>query len=184
MRTKILLKAKKFFIETFGNKSFPSKKKISETMMKSSFIPMNPKIIFSLFYTQEIVDNENQKRLSKFNISAPQFEILKILYFSKESVMSQDDIVRVMFSSKANISTQLSKLEKEEMIERQENPQNKRQKLVLLKEKGEEKLYEVTEVMNPWSMKDIFDKEEALEYVRLNEKIRNNVSKIFGDNLK
>jgi DNA-binding MarR family transcriptional regulator len=180
MRTKFLLKAKKFFLQSFGNKKFPSKEEISNTMMDSSFIPMNPKIMFSLFYTQELVEAENQKRLSNFNINAPQFEILKILYFAKESSMTQDDIVKVMFTSKANVSTQLSKLEKESMIKRKENPNNKRQKIVILCKNGEEKLYEVAEIINPWAMKDILNKQESIEYIKLNQKIRENIHNLFG----
>ena len=179
MRTKLLLKAKKFFLEAFGNKTFPSKEEIAQSMKNSSFIPSNSKVIFSLIYTQDIVDQEHTKQLSKFEINTPQFEILKILYFSKENSMNQDDIAKVMFSSKANVSNQLTKMESLGQVTRIENPQNKRQKLVSLTNLGEEKLYEVAKVMDPWKMKDILTKEETQEYIRMNEKIRDNISLIF-----
>ena len=93
--------------------------------------------------------------------------------------MNQDDIAKVMFSSKANVSNQLSKMEIKHFIKRIENPNNKRQKLVSLTKTGEEKLYEVAEVMDPWKMKNLLTKEEAKEYIRINQKIRDSISSIF-----
>ena len=175
MRTKFLLKAKKFFFETFGDGKFPEKDVMYEKMMASSFIPDNGKIMFSIFFTKEKIEDFHSNQLKPFDLCNPQMEMMKILYFSKDSSLNQEEIGRYMFASKASISTHLSKLEDKQLISRKENPQNKRQKLVSLTKQGEELLYSITDSCNPHDMPNLLSKEEAKEFIRLMEKVQNNI---------
>lgn len=175
MKTKLLLKAKKFFVETFCDGNFPTKEEIAQKMEESSFVPKNSKIIFTTYYTQEVLERQHMKLLEPFGINNANLEILKILYFAKKSTMTQESIGKVMFISKANVSTQLSKLENQNLISRIENKNNKRQKIVNITKKGEEKLYQIAEKMNPWKWENLLEENEIEEYIRLNKKIRANI---------
>jgi len=178
MRTKLLLKAKKFFIDTFAGTTFPEKKDVYEKMMDSSFIPLNPKIMFSTLYTKDLLEDFFSKKLTPFSITLPQFEIIKTLYFSKELTLTQDDLRKYLFVSKANISSLLTKLEHKNLIERKENKLNKRQKLISLTKNGEELLYTILDTINPFQMTSFLTKSETKTYIELNKKIHSSLEKL------
>ena len=183
MQTKFLLKAKKFFIETFGDGKYPTKDEMVNKLLFSNFIPFNPKIMISIFYTSDKFQEINSKILKPYGITIPQMEIMKVLYFAKSSTLNQDDIGQYTFASKANISSHLVKLENKNIVNRKEDPKNKRQKIVILTKKGEDLLIEIIENLNPIEMKNILPKEEALELIRLLTKVRENMSN-FTSNLE
>jgi DNA-binding MarR family transcriptional regulator len=174
MRTKLLLKAKKFFSETFGTGKFPEKDEMYSTMIQSSFVPKDAKIMFSIFFTKEVFEEFLHTKLEPFSTNPNQIEILKILYFSKDSQVIQEDITRYTFASKASISSQLSKLEKRGFIKRKENPENKRQKLVQLTHEGEDFLFEVSEHWNPFKLRGLLSSQETKTFLELISKVQKN----------
>lgn len=131
-------------------------------------------------YTKEILDDVHSKMLEKFNITTPQLEIIKILYFSKDSSISQDQIGHYTFSSKANISSHLTKLENKKFITREEDKTNKRRKTVKLTKQGEQKLFDIVDECNPKEFPSLLNKQESKEFLKLLEKIRINTQKVIN----
>ena len=179
MRTiEYLVKAKKFFIETFTDGKFPTREQMLEKLIPSRFVPVNTKILFSLYYTTEILQDKHQKMVEPYGVTASQVEILKILYFSKDSSITQEELGKCTFSSKANISTHLYKLESKGLIKRQEDSNNKRKKLVTLTKPGENLLFTLINDLNPDFIKSFLTKEETKNFLNYLAKIREKMAEV------
>lgn len=177
MRTKLLLKAKKFFIETFISEKFPNRDELYEKTINSSFVPINSKIFFGIYYLKEILDEIQSNDLKPFNITTPQFEIIKILYFSKEKTLTQSSLKDIIFSSNSNISSLLLRLEEKKLIQRFENSSNRREKILGLTKKGEDLLFDVVENTKFDYLQSFLTNQEAKEFINLNKKLIDNIKK-------
>ncbi len=78
----------------------------------------------------------------------------------------------------------LTKLEKKLLIERKENPNNKRQKLVSLTKKGEKLLFNVTDVCNPHDIPELLTKIELETFIKLMNKVQKQIKKMEESSLK
>lgn len=171
MRTNFLEEAVGFFDETFTGDKFPSREEFYYKTINSNFVPNNSKIFFGIYYIKEILDKIQTHDLKKFNLSIQQFEILKVLFFSKKKIITQHDLNLIIFSSKANLSALLLKLENKNLIKRSENNQNRREKTLNLTKKGEKIVQEVFNCCEVDFLDDLISNNEAQEYIRINTKI-------------
>lgn len=77
---------------------------------------------------------EDLQTLSQFNLTPQQESYL--MFCVKFAPLTATDLVREFQVSKSAISQVISKLEKERFIEREQNPENKRETLIYLGPKG------------------------------------------------
>jgi DNA-binding MarR family transcriptional regulator len=177
-----MLKAQKLAVSLFKNNKVLEKEEIVEKIISSSFVPVGNKVAISIIRTSEILEEYYNLALEPFEITTPQVEIIKILYFSNKKNFSQEKIAKLTFTSKANISSHLIKLEKKGLINREINPKNKREKLITLTELGKDKLLELTDKYEINEFKGLINKIDAENLVKSLSVFRKNVQNLNNKN--
>lgn len=79
------------------------------------------------YYLKKFIDNETE-------ISYSQYYMFMLLYF--EPGVNQSDIAKACFMNRSGVSRAFSDFEKKGLIERKTNPDNKREYVTTLTEKG------------------------------------------------
>ena len=79
------------------------------------------------YYLKKFIDNETE-------ISYSQYYMFMLLYF--EPGVNQSDIAKVCFMNRSGVSRAFTDFEKKGLIERKINPDNKREYITTLTEKG------------------------------------------------
>jgi DNA-binding MarR family transcriptional regulator len=79
------------------------------------------------YYLKKFIDNETE-------ISYSQYYMFMLLYF--ESGVNQSDIAKACFMNRSGVSRAFSDFENKGLIERKTNPNNKREYITTLTEKG------------------------------------------------
>ena len=111
----------------------------------------NPENILLYHYVEEMISdygtffNEN---LKDQNMTIKELSVLLRIRF--DDIATQKDLVDVFKVSDAYIAKLLRKFENDEYIERMEDPQNRRKKIVRLTSKGVEKTDEIITVITGW----------------------------------
>jgi DNA-binding MarR family transcriptional regulator len=90
-----------------------------------------------------------EHKLREFDIGFPEQVIL--MYLSENRKANQEDISKYFMIDKGAIAKTISKLEEKRFIERHENPENRREKLVLLSEKGDKMITYMKEILEEWN---------------------------------
>ena len=178
MGTNLLSQSKQFLDEISNNQELPSKETVFEQMTKqNSPFSNNSVLIFGIYHTTELLNDMYETILSEYGISLSQAEILKVLYLSPKNQLFQSDIIKYVLLSKATLSTHLKKLEQQGLIKRKENPNNKRQKSVLLTKKGVKKFEEISEPLSDISERNFISEEKSQKLVELLKEFKNNIPK-------
>lgn len=113
-------------------------------IINSKDISNKIKIAFSIFRSGKIIEEGFSRKLfDRYNISLVQFNILMIIYFSKDKNLSQVEISKKLFTSKANISVILNKMQINGLILKKENKLNRREKRISLTKKGNDVLNKI-----------------------------------------
>jgi len=113
-----------------------------EVLLKSK-LPLEVKFYLSLLRTSFLLSEKIEKELKQFDLTLAQKSILDILFFSKAEYLTQNEISNYIFTSKANISSLLDKLEKKGYVIREVNSENRREKKVKVTKKGKKILLNV-----------------------------------------
>ena len=114
----------------------------------------NPENIFIYHYVEELISSYGLYYETNFkynDLTLKEFSVLLRIRF--QDVATQHDLVKLFKVSDAYIAKLLRKFEDKNYIERHENPQNRRKKLVKLTEKGIKKTDEIIEVIQSWEDK-------------------------------
>jgi len=183
MKTTILLKAKRFFLALLAINGVIEKDELVRKALNSSFVPLESKVCLSIIRSAEVFNEFSHDYLAPFEITPTQVEIIKLLYFSGGRKLTQGQITHVSFISKANISSQLIKLENLGYIYREVNVTNRREKLISLTSLGEGKLYEITEKYENKDFRGIICKKDSEELIRILADFRKNI-KSLNEKLK
>lgn len=113
----------------------------------------NPQKIFFYHYVEEIISNYGTyfNRVLKDNdMTIKELSVLLRIRF--DDIATQQDLVDVFNVSGAYIAKLLRKFEDKGYIKREEDPKNRRKKIVMLTEKGIEKTDELIKVIDDWEM--------------------------------
>lgn len=113
----------------------------------------NPQKIFFYHYVEEIISNYGTyfNRVLKDNdMTIKELSVLLRIRF--DDITTQQDLVDVFKVSGAYIAKLLRKFEDKGYIKREEDPKNRRKKIVRLTEKGIEKTDELIKVIDDWEM--------------------------------
>lgn len=143
------------------NRNFSDYDDILENgILKCSEIADEKKIILSILRTGQLIEDHIREELRKINLSIPQLSILEVLYFAKGVSITQSQLSKRVFSSKANISTIIVRMIDKKLILRTENKENKREKLLEITDIGSKLLEGVLNSYEKCNM-NFFKKEES-----------------------
>ncbi len=115
---------------------------LDKGILKCEYIPEDNKAMLSIVRTGQIIEHIVEQMLSKYNVSIAQKSVLESLYFCENEKMSQSELSKYIFSSKANVSTLLNRMEEKNFIKRENI--SKREKHISLTKEGKkllEKMY-------------------------------------------
>ena len=111
----------------------------------------NPENIFIYHYVEELITSYGEyykKNFKNNDLTLNEYAIL--LRIRMQNVATQYDLVKLFKVSDPYIAKLLRKFEDAGYIERHENPQNRRKKLVKLTEIGIKKTDEIIDVIQSW----------------------------------
>ena len=145
---------------------------LDEGILKCEHIPNPNKAMISIFRTGELLGEVMEKMLSQFDLSIAQKSVLESLYFTKKDYLTQQELSNYIYSSKANISSILTRMEEKGLISREENKMNKREKKVVLTKAGHEKIEAVFEMMNCHDMSQLISESDAKTIIMSSQEIR------------
>ncbi len=114
-------------------------------ILKCKDIDLDDQAMISILRSGKLVEDIFNEFLKHFDLSIAQQSILETLYFCNKDSLTQNELSNWVYSSKANISTLITRMEEKGLIKRTDNPLNKREKLVSITKIGEKKLEEVFE---------------------------------------
>jgi len=119
-----------------------------------------------------------EHRLTHFDIGFPEQVIL--MYLSENRKVSQDEIAKYFMIDKGAIAKSVGKLEEKDYIERYENPEDKREKLILLSAKGKKILAYMKNILEEWNvnfMKGLTE-DDIRQFKRIADIMANNATNI------
>lgn len=111
----------------------------------------NSKNIFIYHYVEELVSSFGayyESNFEKNDLTLNEYTVLLRIRF--QGVATQHDLVKLFKVSDAYIAKLMRKFEDMEYIERKENPENRRKKLIKLTDEGIKKTDEYIEVIQKW----------------------------------
>ena len=114
----------------------------------------NPENIFIYHYVEELISSYGkyyEKNFKNQNLTLNEFSILLRIRF--QGVATQHDLVKLFKVSDAYIAKLLRKFEDENYIIRQEDPENRRKKIVKITPEGLKKTDELINVIKNWENK-------------------------------
>ena len=122
----------------------------------------------------------SERALQNYGLGFP--EQLILMYLVKNPNVNQDTFAQHFMIDKGSIAKTVGKLEKKKMIERTENPNNKREKLIKISLKGADILNIMENTLKDWN--DVIfcglTKDEIIQFERLSDMVEANVAKSEG----
>lgn len=110
--------------------------KIEEEIQQSKFNSVKEKALINLMYTANAVEDAFRKTLKDYDISLPQYNVLRILRGRKEGYATCGDLKQVMLDKNPDVTRLCDKLVLKKLIVRNNNKTNRRQILLKISEKG------------------------------------------------
>lgn len=117
--------------------------KIEEEIQQKVFRSPHQKAVINLIYTANWLIGSQQKFLSRFGITAQQFNILRILRGQHPGGLSATAIKSRMLDRNSDVSRLLDRLAKKDLVLRKSCPSDKRATDVFITRKGLDVLDEI-----------------------------------------
>lgn len=117
-------------------------------------------------------DKIANKALQPFGITHTQFLILKFLYLNEEKIVKQIDLEKHLSMSNPTITGILKNMEKSGLIERVENPEDKRSRRILLTPKSvrlKPDLFQLGDRLEAELTKNLSEEEKAQAIILLSK---------------
>jgi len=93
--------------------------------------------IINLIYTVNQMSHQFLQHLKKHNLSEPQYNVLRVLKgYQSEGAVSIGFLKERMLEKSSDVSRIVDKLYTQGLVERKENPKDRRQKDIIITEKG------------------------------------------------
>ncbi len=154
---------------------------IDKSILSNQDIPNNAKVGIIITRLAQIYEEIQEKILEKYDLTGPQMNVLKMLFFSKTNGITQDKISQMIFTSKANVSTLLSRMQDKELIERIENPNNKREKLVKITNKGKDKIKQIHKAESHRQNINLLSNKDNEQLINLLNKLRSKIKELGNE---
>lgn len=119
-----------------------------------------------------------ERRLHNSGVGFPEQVIL--MYLASNNGVNQDAIAQHFMLDKGAIAKTLRKLEEKGLIERHQNPENKRENLISIAPAGQSILGEMGAALEEWNQSffEGLSDEEIQQYRRITKKIADNMARI------
>jgi DNA-binding MarR family transcriptional regulator len=122
-----------------------------------------------------------ERRLADNNIGFTEHQI--IMYLCKSDTVNQDTIAKHFMLDKGAVAKALSKLESKEIIQRTDNPNNKREKLISITPSGQSQIEYLTKELQEWH--DVLfqglSSEEINQFGRIISKMSSNAVNVINN---
>ena len=152
---------------------------IENKNIPTTTIPLSKKTVLNIIYTQNAVSDKFNEVLKPFDISAEQFNVLRILRGQKGCPANMCIIQERMIAKTSNTTRLVDKLLLKNLVTRNVCPENRRKIEVLITEKGLKLLTELDPKII--ENEDYFCSNLSIEELEqlnfLLEKFRNNINK-------
>ena len=122
--------------------------------------------IFQIITTGHWITDEVTRALKKFDITEPQFNVLRILKGARGKPLTVSTIQTHMVQRSSNVTRIIDKLLRKNLVERKECPTNRRKMDITITEEGIKKLDELNEEVLTLH-KPFFDKLNDEELITL-----------------
>ncbi|KOS08149.1 MarR family transcriptional regulator [Flavobacterium akiainvivens] len=117
--------------------------KIEEAIQPTSALSAEKKTILNIMYTQNLLAESMNEVLKPFDLSAEQFNVLRILRGQKGCPANMGMIQERMIAKTSNTTRLVDKLLLKELVERKICPDNRRKMEISITQKGLELLKEL-----------------------------------------
>ncbi|MBI4857524.1 MAG: MarR family transcriptional regulator [Acetobacterium woodii] len=123
-----------------------------------------------------------ERRLHDFGVGFPEQVIL--MYLASNNGVNQDAIAQHFMLDKGAIAKTLRKLEEKGLIERHQNPENKRENLISIAPQGQNILGEMGKALTEWNQYffEGLSADDIKQYERITNIIADNVAKLNEKN--
>ncbi len=147
-----------------------------EEIIKTTF-PMaeEKKALLNVMYTQNVIADKFNELLKPFDLSAEQFNVLRILRGQKGNAVNMCTIQERMIAKTSNTTRLVDKLLAKELVLREICPQNRRKMEITITTKGMELLHRLDPLVEMHEQKfgNNLTKNELIQLNTLLEKFRN-----------
>jgi len=117
--------------------------KIEEEINQSKFNSSQEKVIVNIIFTANAIEDAFKKALKMYEISLPQYNVLRILKGRKDGYATCGDLKEVMLDKNPDVTRLCDKLVLKKLIVRSSNKNNRRQILLRISDKGLTALEEI-----------------------------------------
>lgn len=123
---------------------------IAEDIKQAKFKSEFQKAIINIFYTSSWLGEKHSRFFKKYNITAAQFNVLRILRGQYPQPSTINLIIDRMLDRMSNASRIVDKLEDKKLVVRKQCPNDRRAVDVIISEAGLELLEEIDRAMEPY----------------------------------
>lgn len=136
---------------------------ISEDIKQSHFKSEFNKAIINIIYTNSWLSQSQVGFFKQFDITTPQFNLLRILRGQHPNPATVNLLIERMLDKSSNASRIVDKLESKGLVDRKQCSKDRRAVDVLITKKGLDILAEIDEQMEVWekAIKNLSDEECA-----------------------
>ena len=108
---------------------------------------LNHEAILTLYFTSLLIKKRSYEFFKKFGLTDVQYNVMVLLYYQKSNNegLTQVELSKMMLVNKANITTLVDRMEKSDLVKRQNIKGDRRYNMITLTEKGL-KLFQEIEV--------------------------------------
>lgn len=147
--------------------------KIEEEIKQSPFKDGYTKAVVNLLFTQSYLVSRQSRIFKPHDISAEQYNVLRILRGRSPKPITVSSIQERMLNKMSNASRLVEKLKQKEMVKRTECPKDRRQVDVVITEKGLDLLELLDKEVKQFNMDTIhLDEGEVEQLNHLLDKLR------------
>lgn len=142
-----------------------------EDQIKANYKNEHHKAIVNIRFTSNWLGTYHNKQLEKFDLTLPQFNILRILRGAKEKI-SIKVIKERMLEKSPNTTRLVDKLIQKKLVKRNRCKSDRRVVYIEITQNGQDLLSAIDDVFDEFNMEDKLSKEEAIQLNKLLDKIR------------
>lgn len=142
-----------------------------EEIIKAKFKNEHHKAIVNIRFTSNWIGAYHNKQLADFDLSLPQFNILRILRGANEP-LSIKVVKERMLEKSPNTTRLIDKLISKEMVERSRCDEDRRVVYIQITNEGRETLSKIDDVFDDMSLAENISTEEAQQLNELLNKLR------------
>ena len=147
--------------------------KLEEEIKQTKFESEHLKAVLNVMVTNNWIVSRHTKFLKQYDLSLPQYNVLRILRGAKGKPMMLSDISDRMLDKMSNATRLVEKLKQKGLVERELCETNRRQVDISITEKGSGLLKKIDGEKIEWlsTLKNV-TKAEAIELNRILDKLR------------